>query len=252
MCLNESQETIDSLFDSGFNIQRANDTLVEAQLLFSAQLRGYSFQDKDFSKVIRYCSEIKEMKVRAFIARDEFNALFRFYNATITSSMNSSTIDVLIARIENEIASERYENVKSLIDSTYDEISSVQAEYSALNVFYMNTTRSLKIFFQKNWLSFSVVVIILIILYISYRLRVRRWIIERKIKSLESRKATIKSLIMDLQRGYFHSGDVSQAEYTIKTKKFGELIRDIDRQIPLLLEQLAKVKSKFIKTKRRK
>lgn len=64
---------------------------------------------------------------------------------------------------------------------------------------------------------------------------------ERKIQNLEMRKKTLKGLIMKTQGDYFNSGNMSESAYEIRTKKFAEIVRDIDRQIPLLQEELVKI-----------
>ena len=60
--------------------------------------------DYDFSFVLTYCQEIKDTKESAYIARDEFSALFRFYNGTFEE--NISVIDGMIDEIKNEIENE--------------------------------------------------------------------------------------------------------------------------------------------------
>ena len=53
-----------------------------------------------------------------------------------------------------------------------------------------------------------------------------------------------------LQSGYFKTKNISETEYYSKTDRFKEMVRDIDRQIPLLKEQLISVeKEKPQKTK---
>jgi len=244
ICLNESALIVLSLEADNFSVERVNDTLNEADLIYKSQIIVSYGRKTDFSRVIEYCDEIKSINEQAYIARDEFSALLRFYNLSITSDMNTSSLDKSIAEIENEIKSERYENVNSLVNNAYDEISLVQSEYSAVNVIYRNTTRNLRIFVEKNWLTLVVLIGLVLFLFFAYKTKLRKWYIERKISALELRKKTIKELITNIQRGYFHIGNVSETEYNIRTKKFAELIRDIDRQIPLLYEQLAKTQSK--------
>lgn len=43
---------------------------------------------------------------------------------------------------------------------------------------------------------------------------------------------------MATQKQYFEGGNLSESSYTIRTKSFAEMIRDIDRQIPLLQEKM--------------
>jgi beta-lactamase regulating signal transducer with metallopeptidase domain len=155
--------------------------------------------------------------------------------------MNASSVDAIILEISNEIKDERYENVKSLVEKTYSEIIKVQSENTALNVIYSNTTRSLKLFVINNWKILSSLAIVIIVFLLIYRIKISIWLVNRKMEALKLRKKTIKELVMQTQKDYFQYGKMPEGEYNIKTKKFAELVRDIDRQIPLLQEQLAKL-----------
>ena len=42
------------------------------------------------------------------------------------------------------------------------------------------------------------------------------------------------------QKEYFQKGSLSESGYQIRSKNFADLVRDIDRQIPLLEEKLIK------------
>jgi hypothetical protein len=201
----------------------------------------------DFSKVLSYCDSIKQIHKDAVDALDSINALMLFYNQSIVPGMNTSTIEVIIGEIREDMDTERYEEISEEVNQAYSEISRVKASYTALNVFYDNTTRSLKKFFIKNWITITTLLVIFIVLFIVYRTRIAKWIIFQKIEKLKMRKRTIKELIMQVQKDYFQNGSIPEGEYNIKTNKFAELIRDIDRQIPLLQEELVKLKDKKYK-----
>jgi len=66
-----------------------------------------------------------------------------------------------------------------------------------------------------------------------------------KFNHLMTQKKALNTLIQNIQKSYFKTKKLSKTEYTIKLKKFKELIRDIDRQIMVLKEEM-------FKTKRRK
>ena len=146
----------------------------------------------------------------------------------------------MIDEIENEIETERYEKVSPLVEQTYEKISEVQAEQTALRAFYEGTTKGLKRFFERNWVSILISIGVAFILFLIYMRTVSVWIIKRKIRGLEFRKEKILEIIRGAQREYFQDGKLSEGIYNIKTKKLAELIRDIDRQIPMLLERLAR------------
>ena len=65
-----------------------------------------------------------------------------------------------------------------------------------------------------------------------------------KFNHLMTQKKALNTLIQNMQKSYFKTKKLSETEYTIKLKKFKELIRDIDRQIIVLKEEMFKVKKK--------
>ena len=244
-CINNSVQIMKDMSSQGLNVLRINDSLRQAQILYDSQVVLLEKNRKyDFSFVQSYCDEIVNIYQNSTSALDDYSVLLKFYNDTVTPGMNTSTIDFMIGQIKNEITNERYENVKALVDQTYSEIINVKSSSAALNVFVSYTTTSLKKFILNNWRWMLSVLIILTILFIVYRIRILKWLIQRKIDSLNLRKKTLKELIMKVQKNYFEIGKMSEAEYNIKTKKFAELIRDIDRQLPLLQEELYRFKRK--------
>ena len=49
------------------------------------------------------------------------------------------------------------------------------------------------------------------------------------------------------QKEYFQKGNISEADYQLRSKNFATLVRDIDRELPLLEEKLIKVDTHGIK-----
>lgn len=243
-CLNESRFYMEELKQANFSIQRVNDTLKELENIYEAQQVLIKVNEADFSLVLPYCEEIKNIKDDAFKSKDELDALLEFYDNLLEEGMNTSSVDLMISEIKNEIFSERYEKVKPLVDKTYEEIVNVKAEHAALNLFYKTTTRNIKDFFKDNWIYLVSLLIFLAIFYIVYRKAIRRWRINSKIRNLEIRKKTLKELIQNTQRDYFEKGIMSEGDYTIRTKKFAEMIREVDRDIPLLKEELVKASNR--------
>ena len=57
-------------------------------------------------------------------------------------------------------------------------------------------------------------------------------------------KKAIKGLIKELQETYFKSKRISETEYKIKLKNYEGFIRDIERQIMVLKEEMFKMNKK--------
>lgn len=245
LCLNESMDIMNLMIAEGFNIIRINDSIKEARNIYDSQ---FLFKDKkrayDFSGVISICNNIANIRLNAITSRDSFSSLLRFYNQSISDDMNSSSVDKIITEINSEMRDERYENIPPLIEKAYVEISVIQSTQTNINIFYKATTQGIISFLSENWLWIIIVLAIISVCLIFYRVKISLWIIMRKIEKLKNRKDTVRKLIMQTQKEYFQLGKIPEAEYNIKTKKYAELMRDIDRQIPLLREELAKLGSK--------
>jgi hypothetical protein len=244
LCLNESEIYFVELIDANFSTNRVNDTLKEMKNLYEAQMELSKRNRDDFSMILPYCKEISEIKENAFNAIDEYKALAEFYDEFLEEGMNTSSIDQMIQNIKFEIESERYERVKPLIDEAYEEIVEVKSKHTALNLFYSATSRTFKDFFIENWIYLSGGIGAIILFYIIYKSAITRMWVKRKIKNAELKKKTLKGLIQKAQKDYFEKGSLSSGDYETKTKKFAELIREIDRDIPLFKEELIRASNK--------
>lgn len=242
-CIPASEKIMDEILNAGFNIQRVNDTLSQGNNLLNAQLLlKQNKKNTDFSPIIAYCDEIASIMENAFKSRDEFVALLKFYNESLSSEMNTSEADKLVEEIKNEIKSERYELVFPLIDEAYSEITEIKSSQTAIKLFYDSTTQSLtKTIYNLKYYIIAFV-ILSIIFFIIYWKAIRKKIVQHKIEKLELRREVIRKLVMQTQKDYFDSGKMPEGIYHVRTKKFAELIRDVDRQIPLLKEELIKIK----------
>lgn len=89
----------------------------------------------------------------------------------------------------------------------------------------------------------SLVVLLLLLIFWNALKRLKQRI---ELNNFIVQKKAITGLIKEIQNNYFKSKKISESEYRIKLKKFKELIRDIDRRVMLLKEEIFKmnVKSK--------
>ncbi len=233
-CLKESKVIMQTLADDNFSVERVNDTITQAEALYADTLNK---KKTDFSLVAELCNEIAKINDLAYQSRDEFWALQKFYGKSITSEMNTTGVDESMAAVQNEIVSERYEKVEAIVDETYTKIIDLKSSYTTLNAL----NRNLQGFFVRNWKQVLITIFVIVLPLVIFRKTIQRRLIERKIESLEVRKRTLKNLIKQTQKEYFESGRLPEGMYNIRTKKFAEMIRDIDRQVPLLQEELIKL-----------
>lgn len=240
-CLQESQVILNDIAAYNLSIKRFNDTLVRAQDLYNAQIIIEGRKGKtNYGLVINYCDQIKDLKDDAINAVDSYKVFLDFYHETIDKNMNSSSIEIIVSQIDAEIVGERYDSVPRLIDQGYAEITKVKSEQTALILAYRATARGVGGFLKDNWIALVSVLVFLLAFYLLYRTRISLWMLKRKLNNLLLRKDTLKNLMSKTQKDYFQYGTIPEATYRMRIKNFGELVRDIDRQIPLLQKEIAK------------
>lgn len=240
-CLNESVVIMVSLTADNISVNRFNDSFVKAEDLYAAQVIIESRKGKpNYNLVIDYCNQIKKLKQDATFALDSYRVFINFYNTAIESGMDSSSVDAIIHQIDAEIAGERYEGVPRLIDQGYAEISKIKSEQTAIALAYRATTRGIGGFVTDNWIMLVSLLVLGLAFYFLYRTKISLWLLQRKLNNLLLRKDTLKGLMSTTQRNYFQYSNIPEATYRMRIKNFGEIVRDIDRQIPLLQKDIAK------------
>jgi hypothetical protein len=240
-CLNSSRLIIDGLNQTNISPIRFEDMYSKAESLYSAQSIVLERSKKaDFKTIILYCDQIVELRETATEAIDSFSVFLSFYNETINRNMDTTSIDKIVSQISGEISGERYENVLALIDEGYKQVGIVRSEQTALALAYSATAKRLKDFVIQNWLEILIVFCVLLAFYLFYRTKISLWILERKLKLLNIRRESLRKLLGDTQKLYFQDGKISDNDYRVRVKNFSDLVRDIDRQIPMVQADIAK------------
>lgn len=242
--IEQANQDVSDMVQRGIPTTRINESLQEATQLYSAQLSYEILSKKPSYKIVfEKLSEIEKIKEISFIAQDELNVFLEAYNRisleTNLSEMQKEYDDVL-----NSFNSERFEDTTSLIDIGYTKISEIQSQQTAIKLFYETTSKSIKSFFKENWLKIIISLFLIVLFLLIFGKAISKYLIMRKLSALNHRKLVLESLIKKTQYDYFEKGITSEAEYNIKIKKFSEMIRDIDREIPVLKEEKLKLSNK--------
>lgn len=231
--------------DAGFQTIRYNDTLTFARQIYDAQLALENASGKaDYSLVIEKIKELRELKITAIRASDELKALEMTMNQT--RDVNMTQVISIYDEARDEFNSERYEESMKHIDEAYKKISELEALRTKINAIYEASTRSIAGFLREQWKRIAAIVVVLVMTGLMARRKIAAWIISQKIRSLERRRNSITGLISKTQQEYFGDGAISETTYYARTKKYAELIRDINRQIPLLKEELMKKQGRIV------
>ena len=249
--LNLARQDMSEMIESGFNILRFNDTLTLAEQIYLAQNILSSTGGKtDYLLVENKIEELKTLKEYAYTAMDELNTLELSINQT--KDIDLEPVKEIYNNAKTALLDERYEETITLVEDAYEKISELKSFKEKLDAFSDATSQGIIDHLKaenvvvslalnknvQNWQIYLTLTIIIILSLLWAHSKITIFILKIKISHLESRKDSIRELVARTQTEYFESGKISEATYRTRTKKYGELVRDINRQIPLLREEV--------------
>lgn len=230
----------------GIPHKRYSDLLKSTEQLLNAQRALELTKGRyDYDVIHDRIFQLKILKDISLNVNDEFIAL----NIALESFGESEDelLNRYIESVNNEFKTERFEIALEEIDKVYVRMSELEAFDTKIKVAYSTMSRNIfsRIYNIRYYLFTSL--ILLTIIFIFGRKQYLRFKIKKQILGLEFRKEVIQGLIKTAQKGYFEDRTLNEATYHIRTKKYAELIRDINRELPLFKEKLALLSKKKTK-----
>lgn len=239
-----AEKCLEEMQNREINVVRANESLQQAWQLYSAQIAlEENRRTADYKLVNQSALEVCHIKDIAFNAQDEMIIFDKTWNSA-SKDFNLSSISKTYDDIHKSFVQERFEDTSTLINQGYITLSNFESSQTALNVFYAATTKPIKDFFVKNWKILSAIIILIILLLIIFWKTIKKAVIQNKLNDMYARKSAIDKLVKKIQYDYFKKKTMSETEYNVKIKTFGDMTREIDRQLPEIREQLAKIDKK--------
>ncbi len=239
--LEQARQDLTELQARHIPTSRANESYQEALQLYSAQMALEKLnEDANFGLVIKYANDVGKIKKIAIKADDElgvFKEVFASANKSTNLSSMYDDYDTIILSFNQE----RFEDTSKLIDTGYNTLSRVQSSQTTLNLFYASTTQTIEIFFRTHWKIISAISGGIIFLLLVFRSAISKLGARRKLRNLAIQKETLGKLIKKLQTDYFIRKSISASSYRIRLKKFENMILDINRQIPMVRENIVKL-----------
>ncbi|MDO8460683.1 MAG: hypothetical protein Q7S74_06240 [Nanoarchaeota archaeon] len=242
--INSAKDCFDEMSNRGLPVKRVNESLSDALQLYDGQQALESKGQKaNYQLVLEYSQEVCQIKEKSFKADDELKVFLDEFSNT-QKSTNLSSMQEDYDNILRSFQEERFEDTLNLIEKGYKRMSEIESTQTSAKLFYESTTRSIKSFFIDNWEEILITCAVAIFLLIFFWKSIRKVRVKLKLRNLALQKQTLNKLIQKLQDDYFMTKTLSETEYHIKLEKFKEMIRDIDRQIPLLKEEFMKLAAK--------
>lgn len=244
--LTKSVEDIEIMLSKNISVFRANESYENALEIYNSQINLENLgKPSKYELVLKYTSEVENIQVNAVKADDELRVFLESYNQAAQIS-NLSDMDRDYNEILKSFREERFEDTIKLVNLGYQRISEIQSSQTAVKLFYASTTQTIKNFFIKNWLKLLIAVVAIFLFLLIFWKTLSKIRLKMEFNSLIMQKKTLYELIKQIQLDYFKKKTLSESEFRTKLKKFEEMIRDIERQIPLIREDMMKLGYKKI------
>lgn len=231
------EEDLSLLVDQDIPVGRFSSLLNSSWNLFGAQraLEGAGGVP-DFDLVSQRVLELRELRDVAVLSHDELLAL---ESVVGDFSQDDGLLQNFLGTARNEFETERFELVLEEVDKAYIRMSELEAFDTKLRAAYDATSRNIVGFLYGVRFYLFGFLLFLFLFFIFARKYVLRFRVRRKIRDLEFRRRVINDLMANIQKEYFENNSLSESNYHVRSKKYGELIRDLNRQRPILEERLA-------------
>jgi len=147
----------------------------------------------------------------------------------------------LYAEAAREFKDGRVERAKTLINQAYDEVTSAESQAVHSRTIGESARRTIENFLADNWKTIAYAALALLVIFFLFQKQIRKAMVNARMRALLRERGVIESMLKSLQRDYFEKKNVTDLTYRVKTKKYGDIIRNINRQLPLLKEELKRI-----------
>jgi len=179
-----------------------------------------------------------------FTAHDELLALRERIDKARTDVKDLSSVETIYSSAEKELIDQRFERVMDLIQKADDKIIELTSLGTRAEVIYDAAASNIRNIVMTYWKEISLAILIPFIMFLVFRIKIRRMRLHAKINSLTIEKNVLLEEIKKAQNAYFVKGTIPDSVYTTKVNVFSEMIRDIAKEISLLKEQEEKINTK--------
>ena len=240
--LEDAENVIQEMNNSDIPTQRVSDLYEQANESYVTQLeRNRSGRETDYSIALDTVEQIKDIRTEAFRTKDQLDILrSRINELNEDEDLNLSGAKNELEEAEIEYGDERFERAQEHIDLAYQEISEAQSAVTQAQAFASATRDKFQTFLVNNWKRLlAAIVIVSVLSYLLYK-EYRIYSLKKRKQNLKQKREVIQDLTSEAQEEYFQENDMAESAYNTRTDKYGEMIRDINRQIPLIDEDLQK------------
>jgi hypothetical protein len=194
----------------------------------------------NYAFALQKADEISELEQSTYQVNDDLKALSERMGAA-DSGADLTATKLLVADAAQEFKDGRIDKAKTIINQAYDEVTKAEAQAVHSRTIGESAKRTVENFIMDNWRATVYAVAGALILFFLFQKQIRKFLVNARMKALMRERGVIETMLKSLQTDYFEKKSVTDLTYRVKTKKYGDIIRNINRQLPLLKEELKRI-----------
>jgi len=241
MKLDATNTSITKMQKDGLPSQNAADLYMLARQWFDGQEAIELASGRpNYVFALQKITEINELEQSTYQVNDDLKALTERLSVA-DSEADLSATKTLVADAAQEFKDGRIEKAKTLIAQAYDEVTKAESQAVHSRTIDESARRTIENFLMDNWRTIVYITAASLVIFFLFQKQIRKMLVNARMKSLTHEKSVIESMLKSLQKDYFEKKTVTELTYRVKTKKYGDIIRNINRQMPLLKEELKRI-----------
>jgi len=236
------QNEIQKIRFNGMGTQRMNDLLLVATESYDRQIElEKNGQTPNYSLVASKVSEALNVAKLATEAKAELGILEQQINDTKQQNpgINLNEVTASLENAKKELKNERYELSLNIINQTYAKLSEANTLQAKTQAVYSETAKSIANFLQANWKTILAIIASALILYALLENQIKKARLRAGIKKAEQELKAVQELLKKTQTEYFEKNTLPESIYLSRSKVFIDKMRDLNREIAVMKENLA-------------
>ncbi|MFA6214034.1 MAG: hypothetical protein WC717_02035 [Candidatus Micrarchaeia archaeon] len=239
--LMEANESVGRMRAAGLPTSRAGDLLDIGWQWFDGQTAvELSGGKPEYAFAQQKADEIKGIERGSFAVSDDLEVLAGRIGSA-DSDANLSATRALVDEARQEFRDGRLDEAKALINSAYEELTGAEAQAVHSRTMLESARKNIESFMAENWKTILAAAAGLLVLFFLFQKQIRRFLAGSRLKALLREREVVQSMLKALQKDYFGKKSVNDLTYHVKSKQYGDVIRNINRQLPLLKEELKRI-----------
>lgn len=220
---------------------RVRDTILVAEnMWFVEVMNEQAGNEADYGPVNDKADNAIALSQSAFQAADELSVLKE--NLEKIGDMDIGPAWDIYNEGVSELENERYELALKRVEDGYEKLVELQSVEAKANAMYTVASKTTTNFLVENRFALAILFGTPLVLYIIFRDRIRRYRLTGKLNKLRLEVEVLEGQVKSAQEQYFVKGTMAESTYEVRTTTYGQMIRDLNREISVTKEEIEKTK----------